>query len=178
MQRLIDCCPVRELIPPMAKGMISRFNPSITKLGDEFIITVREATYSYDTIDNKAKTRFATTYTRWFTENYIAKTKDPFEDTLHWNRLKWIERNRSQYSIYQGIEDVRLNIIDNMLFYSATRRDIDGDKGFIVQGKIDTRDWRCFEEKILPAKTLLEKNYMPFEGKRLFLYSVNPPWRT
>ena len=163
-QRLDDLADVKfsPLVPGVYPGW-SRFNPSVVVQDGVPLFNVRSSNY---TIDENGR------YVIPPEDGEVIKTTNLLYEGLVATPI-YCTYPRSAYPV-DGLEDIRLNVIDGRLFASATVRNYDGHDGTcrMAYGEIEDgwiHDIKCHNT---PAG-LHEKNWMPLLGRRQWLYSCH-----
>lgn len=174
MKRLLDYGRTVELLPPLDKGMISRFNPSIIYRNGKFTISVRECSYSlYETQNNNFTAAFDGTK-RYFNSLYMTECEDPFNDELQWKKIEYKKRRVDTINKFRGVEDVRLMEWNDRLYYTAARKDWTENTDTKLEEGIIAGNTTA-EERKLPSMNQTEKNYVPVEGMPFtYIWQISP----
>lgn len=169
LDELVETRMVRVEIEPLHEGW-TLFNPSVVFQGGQFLCNVRSSNYRI--VDGRYiippedgnRIRTENALTRWTTG-------------LHHLGETWV-RTRYETTDYpvDGLEDVRLNVIDYRVFASATVRNLKPLDGTcriataeVLEHSSQTINIQC------PAtpEGRHEKNWMPITGRREWLYSCS-----
>lgn len=163
--------PLAELLPSVRHQRIefdaggwTLFNPSIVASGSGWAVNVRSSNYRI--VDGRYVIP-PEDGDRIRTRNYILKT---FETT----DMK-CEYECTEYPV-EGLEDVRLNVVNGELLASATVRNFAGLDGTcrigVARAEVDPH--RYTDLIVRPtAPDKHEKNWMPLLGRREWLYSCH-----
>jgi len=160
---LLDCRLTPLFVSP-AQEHWTLFNPSILSTEEGWLINVRSSNYK---IRNWGYIMPPADGGHVRTENILARYDHQFQ-LIGSQQLK-TEYIRSGF-FAEGLEDVRLNLVNGELIGSATLRDVAGWNGDcrISAFKIDD----VVQPTLLPSpSTQAEKNWMPLLGRRQWLYS-------
>lgn len=164
-QRLDDLAEVKfsRLEPGVYAGW-SRFNPSVVIHDGVPLYNVRSSNYR---IDENGR------YVMPPEDGEVIKTRNVLYDGVVATPV-YCTYPRSAFPV-DGLEDIRLNVIDGRIFASATVRNYDGYDGTcrMAYGEIVDGGWiheiRCHNT----PPGLHEKNWMPILGRREWLYSCH-----
>lgn len=151
-------------LEPAVRAGWSRFNPTVVVQDGVPLFNVRTSNYR---IDDRGQ------YVMPPEDNGVIRTDNLLYERPGLATLLQCDYRRSEFPV-DGLEDVRLNVIDGRLFASATVRNLEGQDGTcriaygeVVDGRI--KSLICHNT---PAG-LHEKNWMPLVGQKRWLYSCS-----
>ena len=170
-QRLDDLTPCRFVrldVEPEHEGW-SLFNPSIVAVPDGFVCNVRSS--NYQIVDGRYVMPEADGE-RIRTENILVDLSDDLVVSGVTHRFK-ADYAATEFPV-EGLEDVRLNLVDGQLLASATVRNFAPHDGTcrIATATVDRDAGRFINIECHPtAGEQHEKNWMPIAGRREWLYA-------
>jgi hypothetical protein len=167
LDELTACRFVRLDVEPENEGW-SLFNPSIVACPDGFVCNVRSSNYAI--VDGRYVMPEADGE-RIRTENILVDLSDDLVVSGVTHRFK-ADYAATEFPV-EGLEDVRLNLVDGELLASATVRNFAPHDGIcrIATATADREAGRFTNIECHPtAGGQHEKNWMPIAGRREWLY--------
>lgn len=170
-QRLDDLAPARFVrldVEPEHEGW-SLFNPSVVACPEGFVCNVRSSNYRI--VDGRYVMPEADG-DRIRTENILVDLSDDLVVGCVTHRFK-ADYAATDFPV-EGLEDVRLNVVDGELIASATVRNFAQHDGTcrIATATVDREAGRFTNIQCHPtASDQHEKNWMPITGRREWLYA-------
>ena len=168
LDELAACRLLRLDVDPAADGW-SLFNPSLVAVDDGYLVNVRSS--NYQIVDGR--------YVMPDADGGVIRTTNLLvrlgDDLMPRGRGQALaaEYGKTDYPV-DGLEDVRLNLVDGDLLASATVRNLAPLDGTcrIAAATVD-RDAGRFVGLACPASSSdrHEKNWMPIVGRRRWVYS-------